>query len=117
MDAARTLVWENNYGSTSVDSICEKAGVRKGSFYHFFESKSTLAVEAIEADWQDKRARLDEMFSPQVPPIDRLRKYLDYIIDRQAAAPAPEPGVRGQHSGCTDSAEGAGSPWPTIEVF
>ncbi len=86
MDAARTLVWENNYGSTSVDSICEKAGVRKGSFYHFFESKSTLAVEAIEADWQDKRARLDEMFSPQVPPIDRLRKYLDYIIDRQAAA-------------------------------
>ena len=88
MDAARTLIWENSYGSTSVDAICLNAGVRKGSFYHFFESKSTLAAEAIEADWQAKRARLDEMFSPQVPPLDRLRNYFDYIFDKQAAAHA-----------------------------
>jgi TetR/AcrR family transcriptional repressor of nem operon len=88
MEAARTLIWENSYGTTSVDAICLKAGVRKGSFYHFFESKSTLATEAIEADWQAKRACLDEMFSPQVPPLDRLRNYFDYIVDRQAAAHA-----------------------------
>jgi TetR/AcrR family transcriptional repressor of nem operon len=88
MEGARTLIWENSYGSTSVDAICLKAGVRKGSFYHFFESKSTLAAEAIEADWQAKRARLDEMFSPQVPPLDRLRNYFDYIFDRQTAAHA-----------------------------
>jgi TetR/AcrR family transcriptional repressor of nem operon len=88
MEAARTLIWENSYGSTSVDAICLKAGVRKGSFYHFFHSKSTLATEAIEADWQAKRACLDEMFSPQVPPLDRLRNYFDYIFDRQAAAHA-----------------------------
>jgi len=88
MEAARTLIWENSYGSTSVDAICLKAGVRKGSFYHFFESKSTLATEAIEADWQAKRAKLDEMFSPQSPPLERLRNYLNYVFDRQAAAHA-----------------------------
>jgi TetR/AcrR family transcriptional repressor of nem operon len=88
MDAARTLIWENSYGSTSVDAICLNAGVRKGSFYHFFDSKSTLATEALEADWQAKRARLDEMFSPQVPPLDRFRNYFDYVFDRQAAAHA-----------------------------
>ena len=88
MDAARTLIWENSYGSTSVDAICLKADVRKGSFYHFFESKSALAAEAIRADWQDKRAKLDEMFSPLVPPLDRLRHYLDYLIDRQAVVHA-----------------------------
>ncbi len=86
MDAARTLIWENSYGGTSVDAICEKAEVRKGSFYHFFESKSILATEAIEADWQAKRARLDEMFSPQAPPLERLRNYFDYLFDRQAKA-------------------------------
>ena len=86
MEGARTLIWENSYGSTSVDAICLKAGVRKGSFYHFFKSKSALATEALEADWQARRARLDEMFSPQVPPLDRLRHYLDYVLDRQAAA-------------------------------
>ena len=88
MEAARTLIWENSYGSTSVDAICLKAGVRKGSFYHFFDSKSTLAAEALEADWQAKRACLDEMFSPQVPPLDRLRNYFGYVFDRQAAAHA-----------------------------
>jgi len=88
MEAARTLIWENSYGSTSVDAICLKADVRKGSFYHFFESKSTLAAEAIESDWQDKRARLDEMFSPQVAPLDRLCHYVEYVFDRQAAVHA-----------------------------
>ena len=86
MEAARTLIWESSYGSTSVDAICLRAGVHKGSFYHFFDSKSALASEALEADWQAKRARLDEMFSPQVPPLDRLRHYFDYVFDRQAAA-------------------------------
>jgi len=86
MDAVRSLIWEHSYGATSVDAICLKAGVRKGSFYHFFESKSILATEALEADWQARRARLDEMFSPQVPPIERLRNYFDYLFDRQAAA-------------------------------
>lgn len=88
MEATRTLIWENSYGSTSVDAICLKAGVRKGSFYHFFESKSTLASEALEADWQARRAKLDEMFSPQVPPLDRLRHYFEYVFERQAAAHA-----------------------------
>jgi len=88
MDAARTLIWENSYGTTSVDAICLKAGVRKGSFYHFFDSKSTLASEALEADWQAKRAFLDEMFSPQVPPLERLRNYFDYVLDRQSSTRA-----------------------------
>jgi TetR/AcrR family transcriptional repressor of nem operon len=88
MEAARTLIWENSYGSISVDAICQRADVRKGSFYHFFESKSTLAAEALEADWQSRRAVLDEMFSPQSPPLDRLRRYLSHVFDRQVAAHA-----------------------------
>src|SRR4029077_16370518 len=54
MNAAMDLIWEHSYGSTSVDAICEKAGAKKGSFYYFFESKSDLAVAALESDWQRK---------------------------------------------------------------
>ena len=39
MDAAMDLIWENSYGTTSVDAICERAGAKKGSFYYFFKSK------------------------------------------------------------------------------
>ncbi|HEY1582667.1 MAG TPA: helix-turn-helix domain-containing protein, partial [Chthoniobacterales bacterium] len=71
-NAAMELIWENSYGATSVDAICEKAGAKKGSFYHFFESKSALAVKALQADWRRKKARMDEIFSPTVSPLDRL---------------------------------------------
>lgn len=31
--AALDLIWERSYGSVTIDAICEKAGVKKGSFY------------------------------------------------------------------------------------
>ena len=78
MDAVKELVWTGSYGSTTIDQICEKAGVKKGSFYYFFDSKADLAETAIELDWQLKRSELDSIFSPTVPPLERLRKYCDF---------------------------------------
>lgn len=72
IDAMIELIWVGSYGSTSVDHICEKAGVKKGSFYHFFESKTELAVAALEHDWLECRKELDQTFSPVVPPLDRI---------------------------------------------
>lgn len=86
MNAAMDLIWENSYGATSVDAICEKAGAKKGSFYHFFASKSDLAVKALEADWQRKKACMDEIFSATVPPLERLRRYFDYVCEGQSKA-------------------------------
>jgi TetR/AcrR family transcriptional repressor of nem operon len=86
MNAAMDLIWEHSYGSTSVDAICEKAGAKKGSFYHFFESKSELAVKALEADWQRKKVRMDEIFSASVPPLERLRSYFEHVYEGQTKA-------------------------------
>jgi TetR/AcrR family transcriptional regulator, transcriptional repressor for nem operon len=83
-DAAMELIWENSYGSTSVDAICERAGAKKGSFYYFFKSKSELAAAALEADWNKKRAEMDAIFSPTVPPLERLDRYFDFVVDRLA---------------------------------
>jgi TetR/AcrR family transcriptional repressor of nem operon len=86
MNAAMDLIWTNSYGSTSVDAICEKADAKKGSFYHFFESKSELAIKALETDWQRKKARMDEIFSPTVAPLDRLRRYFEHVYEGQTKA-------------------------------
>jgi len=85
MDAANNLMWESSYASTSVDAICERAGVKKGSFYHFFESKSDLAVAALEADWQMKKPDLDAIFSPTVPPVERFERYFKRALNKQTA--------------------------------
>jgi TetR/AcrR family transcriptional repressor of nem operon len=83
-DAAMDLIWENSYGATSVDAICERAGAKKGSFYYFFKSKSELAAAALEADWNKKRAEMDAMFSATVPPLERFERYFDFVHARLA---------------------------------
>src|SRR5947209_13957676 len=83
-DAAMDLIWENSYGATSVDSICERAGAKKGSFYYFFKSKSELAAAALEADWVKQRAKMDAIFSATNAPLDRLERYFEFVHDRLA---------------------------------
>jgi TetR/AcrR family transcriptional repressor of nem operon len=78
MDAVLELIWTGSYGSTTIDHICDKAGVRKGSFYYYFDSKADLALAAIEVQWQVVRAECDSIFSPTVEPLQRLRGYFEF---------------------------------------
>jgi TetR/AcrR family transcriptional repressor of nem operon len=84
MEAAMDLMWLNGYGAASVDAICEQAGAKKGSFYYFFKSKSDLAAAALDADWNKKRSEMDSIFSPTVPPLERLDRYFDFVHGRLA---------------------------------
>ena len=84
MESVRELIWSGSYGSTTIDQICEKASVKKGSFYYFFDSKADLAVAAIDGEWERKRSELDSLFSATVPPLERLRKYCEYGYNFQA---------------------------------
>ncbi len=83
LETAMQMIWESSYGSVSVDDICTKAGVNKGSFYYAFKSKSDLAVAAFERYWENKRPLLDKLFSPQIPPLERLDSYCQLIIKDQ----------------------------------
>src|SRR5512144_3146319 len=84
MSAVRELIWAGSYGSTTIDHICEKAGVKKGSFYYFFDSKADVAEAALDAEWERRRRDLDAIFSPTVPPLERLKKYCEYGYRFQA---------------------------------
>ncbi|MDB6118172.1 MAG: TetR family transcriptional regulator [Verrucomicrobiaceae bacterium] len=84
MDAVLDLVWKGSYGHTSVDLICEQAGVKKGSFYHFFESKSDLTAEALEDSWaRVYRPMYDSIFSPSKSPLDRLKDHVENCYEEQ----------------------------------
>ncbi|MGA3266219.1 MAG: TetR/AcrR family transcriptional regulator [Verrucomicrobiota bacterium] len=83
MDAVTELIWTGSYGNTTIDQICAKAGVKKGSFYYFFDSKCELAAAALEANWETKRRELDTIFSPMVPPLERLREYCEFSYRTQ----------------------------------
>lgn len=84
MDAALDLIWEESYGAVTIDDICKRADVKKGSFYYFFHSKSDLAVAALERMWTESwKPRMDQGFSPSLDPLARLAAYLESIYQKQ----------------------------------
>jgi TetR/AcrR family transcriptional repressor of nem operon len=88
-DAALALIWEESYGAVTIDDICSRAEVKKGSFYYFFDSKAELAVAALEKMWLTEwKPELDQTFSSSVDPLTRLTTYLNnyYITQTESKA-------------------------------
>lgn len=85
MTAALDLMWEESYGAVTIDDICKRADVKKGSFYYFFASKAELAVAALEKLWRDDwKPRLDVCFSPSVDPLTRLLTYVTAVYEKHS---------------------------------
>lgn len=83
LKAALELIWTESFGTVGVEEICRRAKVMKGSFYHFFPSKVDLAVAALESPWKEHKEAMDKIFSPEVPPLQRLLDYCDYAYEKQ----------------------------------
>lgn len=59
VDSARRLFNQNGFESVSVDSIMAHAGLTRGGFYSYFDSKSDLYAEVMrcfftDPDWEHK---------------------------------------------------------------
>ena len=83
MEAVAELFWTGSYDSTTIDQICERAGVKKGSFYYFFDCKASLAEAALESEWKKYRPDLDAIFSASVSPLQRLQNFCEHTYREQ----------------------------------
>jgi TetR/AcrR family transcriptional repressor of nem operon len=84
MQAVSELIYRGSYGSTTIDQICDKAGVKKGSFYYFFKSKAELAEAALDEGWKQHQANLDKVFSPSLPAVERFARFCKMTQEQQA---------------------------------
>src|SRR5580698_7393668 len=55
LDAAFAVIREKGYAAATVDELCARAGVAKGSFFHHFKEKEALAVAAAN-HWSETTA-------------------------------------------------------------
>jgi AcrR family transcriptional regulator len=61
---------------TSVDDLVRAAGIAKGSFYRFFESKEALFMAVHEASEEKLRTDLMRKLEEIKEPVDKLRFFL-----------------------------------------
>ncbi|MGX2032454.1 MULTISPECIES: TetR/AcrR family transcriptional regulator [Methylocaldum] len=96
LQTAAALMWERSFQATGVDELCQRANAKKGSFYHFFPSKSDLAVAAMESFWEHARAGIFEpVFSGSESGLTQLRELIERIHELQVQVSAEKGGVLG----------------------
>ena len=73
LESAATLFLEKGYDATSVNDICKHAGVSKGSFYYYFETKQVLFLTLIEK-WANDL--MQTVLSKSIPMKSNLKEVL-----------------------------------------
>ncbi len=84
LNSARELIYASSYADVGVASICEHAGVKKGSFYHFFPSKSDLTRAVLETYFIDIKERIiGQALMDDLPPLQQLQNITQIVYEFQ----------------------------------
>jgi TetR/AcrR family transcriptional repressor of nem operon len=79
IDTAEKLMLRDGYSATRVDEVIRKAGLSKGSFYHFFDSKESLGLAALEHYFADRVGRLAAgPYADETDPLRRAHAFLEH---------------------------------------
>ena len=79
LEAARDIIRQKGFAATSVDDLCQSAGVTKGAFFYHFKTKDALGVAAANY-WAETTSMLFAAAPYHEPkdPLDRVLAYLDF---------------------------------------
>jgi TetR/AcrR family transcriptional regulator, transcriptional repressor for nem operon len=93
---ALNLFWSKGFNSVGVEDICKKAGINKGSFYHYFPSKTALAVTALEVAGGMIQQKLEIIFQKGLPLEKLIDNFCEFLISFQKM----KKGEEGMICGC-----------------
>ena len=65
------------YHATSMQDIADAVGLKKGSLYHYIESKEQLLYRIFEQSTGALTRRLQEILASDAPPVDKLRDAIE----------------------------------------
>ncbi|RLP76472.1 TetR family transcriptional regulator [Mycetocola tolaasinivorans] len=80
---AARLLGQRPYNAIGVAEICAAAGVHKGSFYYYFDSKQALALAVIDAHWEVQGAQWTEILNAPVGVRERLHNLFTLTAEVQ----------------------------------
>jgi TetR/AcrR family transcriptional regulator, transcriptional repressor for nem operon len=85
LTAAKELFLSRGYGATTVDAICERAKLTKGSVYYFFDSKEDLGLAVL--DWSLRRGAQMLASGTYVRIVDPVEKAFAFLKHLEKCSP------------------------------
>jgi TetR/AcrR family transcriptional regulator, transcriptional repressor for nem operon len=86
LDTARRVVLAKGYAAVGINEVLAEAGVPKGSFYHYFDSKDAFGEAMMKRYFDDYFTAMDSIIAEKgTSSAQRLMKYWQYFYDTQAA--------------------------------
>jgi TetR/AcrR family transcriptional regulator, transcriptional repressor for nem operon len=83
LGAGLSVMFRLGYRGASVRDICAAAGAPHGSFTNHFRSKEAFAAEVLDQYFDYlKRLAGEALNDQQLPPRQRLKRYLDVVTNR-----------------------------------
>jgi TetR/AcrR family transcriptional repressor of nem operon len=91
LQAAQQLMLCQGYNASSIDDLCAKANVKKGSFFHYFKTKEQLAQETLRdfLETSEKNSQ-SAAYRRLTDPLDRVLGYIDFIASLTLNPKAPK---------------------------
>ncbi|HLJ59396.1 MAG TPA: TetR/AcrR family transcriptional regulator [bacterium] len=82
LDAAWRCASHKGFRAMSVDEICAEAGLSKGAFYGYFESKQALLLALLADDAEALDRIVERLESDSLSSVDRLRQFVRAMLGR-----------------------------------
>jgi len=83
--SALETLHRQGFNASAVQDITDAAGLPKGSFYNYFESKEALALEVIDRFGKEQGALGGVLSDESISPVERLRRYFALLATNLAA--------------------------------
>jgi AcrR family transcriptional regulator len=82
LDAARTVFSQHGYHATSIDDLIEAAGIARGTFYLYFESKRAIFDELLDGLFATLASTVHRIdVSPGAPPpVEQMNATVDLVF-------------------------------------
>jgi len=80
MDIGLSLFSEKGYHSTSIQEIATEAGISKGAFYLYYQSKEDFLASSIDYIYSKITERLEQAYESNLSPEDTLAQQIVILI-------------------------------------
>ncbi len=87
--AASKFFLNGSYHSVGTAEICAEASVNKGSFYHFFPSKTDLLIEVIEVRVRAVEQMIAAIAASDLQPARKILQLFDLPVSAGTGDVAP----------------------------